>query len=160
MIKPTFEPTPGTIEAPRVIITPDSQAFDKFLPVSTDSLGGTSFKEFIKYAPANFLPRWSTYEEISNTRLDTPKIIREYGRDTTAIILNSGGAHSLAMACELARDGGWQPVPMPGGVDNGYLFKLTDRACMFHACSTCVFHIRCGISFKPTSDVGSKGCGF
>lgn len=141
-------------DKPMAVITPDAQAFDNFLPIETDSFGGNSFVEFIgnpdrlidawtvegsiysrwfktetlasiQYAPRTFLPRWSERETISLVRLDTPQIIREYGRDSTAFILNSGGAHSLAMAYELAKYGGWQPVPMLRGIP-----------CKFENCAT------------------------
>jgi hypothetical protein len=144
-VVPIFQATPTEGTQVRVTITPDTHAFDNFLPTQIDSLGGTAYKEFlgdpdklidawtvegsiyapwyktetlesVKYAPPGFLPRWSVHEEVSLKRLDTPKIINTFGRDTTAVILDSGGAHSLAMAYELARDGGWQPVPMLRGI--------------------------------------------
>lgn len=140
-------------DTPMTVITPDVQGFENFLPTNIDSLGDSSFKDFlgnpaklvdawtvngsiytpnfrldtlesIKYAPAGFLPRWSEYEVRSLGRLDIAGIIRDYGLNNTAFILDSGGAHSLAMAYELAKKG-CQPVPMLRGIP-----------CKFENCAT------------------------
>lgn len=141
VIAPTvLPPSPTPIPEPQTT-TSDEAAWRSFIPIEKDSLGEELFREFLgnaerivrawtvegsiyrpwfdlqtlqsaKYAPDNFLPRWSQYEQRSNLLLDTPQVIQELGRDNTAIILDSGGQHSIAMAYELAKDGGWQPVPM------------------------------------------------
>lgn len=126
-------------------ITPDPEGFKNFLPVDHDSLGGFSFKEYlgnpeklisswtvknsiyqpwyktdtlaaVKYAPSDFLPRWSEFETRSLGKLDTSEMVTRFGKNTTAFIIDSGGAHSLALAYKLAKEDGWQPVPMLRGI--------------------------------------------
>ena len=129
--KPTMEITPDA----------EAWETSEYFTVERDSLGSEEYKEFIgnpealveawtvpesiynqwymlqnlqsiEYAPDDMLPRWSPPERTSNTRLNTPEIIERLGRDNTAIILDSGGQHSIGMAYELAQQGGWQPIPM------------------------------------------------
>lgn len=143
-IIPTPINVPRELEPVATIIS-NPESFENFLPFEKDSLNSTSFINFIgnpdrlidawtvngsiyarwfkietfesiKYAPRTFLPRWSEFELLSNQRLNTQEIVSRFGRDTTAIILDSGGQHSVAMAYELAKDGGWQPVPMLRGI--------------------------------------------
>lgn len=152
-------------------ITPDVAGFDNFIPTEADSLGGDSYKRFlgdgnllidawtvrgsiystwfktetleaVNYAPLTFRPRWSQYEQRSVGRFDAPKITQELGVEQTAIILDSGGAHSLALAYELAKEGGWQPVPMLRGIP-----------CKPEACATGGADQNVAVALYPASEM-------